>query len=315
MIAISGTKVSSIPTPAMSPLVTSPVTTGLATPRACSSAVAPSVTGPEKRESRRSCSGAATVVVIWKTAHMTAAKTSGPPIRLSTTRSSRSLAVRRTCADRTTARPTAASTQPKRSSAASKSSSPSGWDRGTGGVALSRSVTSAARRSEPMRRRGSRPTTGAPTASAKAAASTRTPRAAATSSMVKAMTTRTSISRSWPARYRLRVRWVASATTTTTSGRSHGGTSTISARVSSSSGDIASSEYAPGRSTRSYAGPLAPWGRQTPRPTSTVVPGQLPMVRRAPVRTLKRVDLPTLGAPARATTGEPLGATPAPASA
>ena len=43
--------------------------------------------------------------------------------------------------------------------------------------------------------------------------------------------------------------------------------------------------------------------RQTPRETSTVVPGQLPIVTRAPVRALNRVDLPELGAPARETTG------------
>ena len=50
-------------------------------------------------------------------------------------------------------------------------------------------------------------------------------------------------------------------------------------------------------------------GRHSPRPTSTVVPGQLPIVRRAPVRALNSVDLPTLGVPAKATTGAPAGAT------
>jgi len=43
--------------------------------------------------------------------------------------------------------------------------------------------------------------------------------------------------------------------------------------------------------------------RQTPRETSTVVPGQLPMVTREPVRALNSVDLPVLGAPTSATTG------------
>jgi len=42
---------------------------------------------------------------------------------------------------------------------------------------------------------------------------------------------------------------------------------------------------------------------QMPRDTSTVVPGQLPIVTREPVSALNRVDLPVLGAPTSATTG------------
>ena len=43
--------------------------------------------------------------------------------------------------------------------------------------------------------------------------------------------------------------------------------------------------------------------RQMPRDTSTVVPGQLPMVTLDPVSALKRVDLPVFGAPASDTVG------------
>ena len=45
-----------------------------------------------------------------------------------------------------------------------------------------------------------------------------------------------------------------------------------------------------------------------PRLTSTVVPGQLPICALAPVRPLKSVDFPALGAPTSAITGAPSGA-------
>src|ERR1035437_7373956 len=102
------------------------------------------------------------------------------------------------------------------------------------------------------------------------------------------------------------------------SGRSSTGPSCSRPRVNCSSGECASRLYAPGRSRRVIASGSWSWAqvqfsqsqvgvarvvRQTPRETSTVVPGQLPVVTRERVRALKSVDLPVLGAPTRATTG------------
>ena len=78
MMAISGTNVSSIPTPAMRPSTTKPSTRLPPSPTASKAAVVTDVTGPVKNASSAPCSGAATVVVRAKTAHMTPRKITGP---------------------------------------------------------------------------------------------------------------------------------------------------------------------------------------------------------------------------------------------
>ena len=67
-----------MPTPPMRPSTSRPVMRGWLKPMASSPARAQSLKGPETSVSTPSCSGAATVVVIWKTAHITAKNSNGP---------------------------------------------------------------------------------------------------------------------------------------------------------------------------------------------------------------------------------------------
>ena len=75
---MSGAKVRTMPTPPMRPSTSRPVMRGWPKPMASSPARAQSLKGPETSASRPSWRGAATVVVIWKTTHITARNSSGP---------------------------------------------------------------------------------------------------------------------------------------------------------------------------------------------------------------------------------------------
>ena len=79
------------------------------------------MTGPLKNQSSACCSGAATVVVSWNTAHIAARKSSGPHTDDSATRSKRSDQRTRRSSVRWTATDTASSIQVNRSSARSNS--------------------------------------------------------------------------------------------------------------------------------------------------------------------------------------------------
>ena len=230
-----------MPTPAIRPSTTSPSIQVPVNPSAPKPASARSVTGPENSVSKKSCSGAATVVVIWNTSHITARNSSGPQTGARATRSTRSDSVAgsspsvRDAASRTDA------TQPNRSSARSRSSAQHGCGRGRGSGSSRTRPTASSSAARPSRRRGSRPTTGQPSAVPRAAASSAMPWRSAMSRMVSATTTRCGCSRTWATRCRLRARWAASASTTTTSGRSSGSDSSRS-RVRASSGDSGSRE-------------------------------------------------------------------------
>ena len=95
-------------------------------------------------------------------------------------------------------------------------------------------------------------------------------------------------------RLRLRSRHVASATITVASGSAK----QTKSRATSSSTELAISEYVPGRSTRMKFLSLCLY---LPCALVTVFPGQLPVCCFSPVRLLKTVLLPTLGLPASAT--------------
>ncbi len=252
---ISGTNVSSMPTPAIRPFTTNSCAQLPPSPTAWNSHVAPRVTGPENSVPSPSCSGTATVVVSSKTHHITARNSRGPATRAVAQRSMRSVTVTRTPSRTSVARPAARSIQAKRSSAtANSASSPAtsrgssrgpprtpsdgGTGRAAGTGASSAWSTAAATPSMPSRRRGSSSTTGTPSSRCRAEADTSIPRRVATSAMVRATTRRCGCSRSWATRYRLRARCAASATTTTTSGRSSAPTS--NSEVSASSGECAS---------------------------------------------------------------------------
>ena len=274
--------------------------------------------GPETRASSASCSGAATTVVIWNTSHMTARKSSGPTTGAVATRSRRSLhvgAVERSD-ERTVA--IAACTHRKRSSSSANGSSASGPSASgpsagepcmvpggrsrtrAGGADWARaSATARPSTATSERRRGSTATTGTPSAVCKAEGSTSMPRRAATSSIVRATTTRCGCSRIWASTYRQRARFDASTTAMTRSGRVSTGASSRS-RVSSSSGDTGVRLAAPGRSS-TVAGAAPGSYVHEAFATSTVVPGQLPSCWRAPLTWLNSVDLPTFALPTSAT--------------
>ena len=191
MKVISGTKVSSMPTPAIRPSTNSPCSQPSASPTAASRAVAPSETGPLNSESSASWNGAATVMVTWNTTHITPRKSSGPITGAVAQRSIRSDRLARAAPASVVAEVTAAAIQPKRSSSAARESAVASVRARAGSSSLpSPERTVAASASSPVRRRGSMPTTGQPSACASAPGSTVMPRRAATSSMVRATTTR-----------------------------------------------------------------------------------------------------------------------------
>ena len=221
---------STIPTPPMSPSTSRPVTSQWSGRmlRAASD------TGPVMNASNPSCSGPATVVVIKKTAHITARNRIGPSTGCSTTRSTRWLSGSPTFSWLTAT-----------FSAASKSAkrwSTSALGRivcGSVCIAFATAPSSASRFS---RRRPLTLTTGMPTTRDSAEVSMLMPCCLATSSLVTPTTTRYGYSAIWNARLSPRAGAVASTNTTTTSGRSHGGHSTSISRVNSSSGLIGSKE-------------------------------------------------------------------------
>ena len=184
--------------------------------------------------SNPSCSGPATVVVMKKTAHITARNRIGPSTGCKTRRSARWLS-----GSPVSVRETAAF------SAASKSTKR--WSRSAlgrmvrGSVCIAR-ATSRSSASKFSRRRPLTLTTGMPTSCESADVSMLMPCCLAMSSLVTPITTRYGCSAIWKARFSPRAGAVASTSTTTTSGRSHGGASTSISRVNSSSGLIGSNE-------------------------------------------------------------------------
>ncbi len=123
MMAMSGTNVSSIPTPAMRPLTTNPSTRLPPRPTAANAAVVTEVTGPVKNASSAPWRGAATVVVRANTAHITARKMTGPRTGAVAQRSIRSDHVWRCPCARVVARAVVSVTQVKTASARARSSS------------------------------------------------------------------------------------------------------------------------------------------------------------------------------------------------
>ena len=266
MIAIRGTNVSSIPTPAIRPSTTNPSTRLPPRPIAPSARSAAVVTGPVKKASSAPCRGAAALVVSVKMPHITARNSSGPTTGAVTQRSTRSVHVRRTSWLRVVAACVVSVTQANSASAWARSSSAAsvscssarsvtahdvqsagqasqhppnpGSMSGRGRGPASTSATAAAR-PVTSRRRGSSRTTGTPSRSDSARSSMLTPRRAATSVIVTATTTRTGSSRTCAASTSERARCAPSQAITTASTRS---VSCSSSAVRASSGDCGSKE-------------------------------------------------------------------------
>ena len=293
MIVITGRNVSKVPTPETTPSTTSPCNQCASGATLSSHSRKP----PPKRTftnwSSQSCIGAANEVVAWNTAQSTPSSTTVPAKGAVTTRSIRSVMVGFSASRSTTWLMTSAA-QLRRRLASLRSSKSTGT---TSGAGCSRAASMAACTSAThLPERGITGITGAPTNSASLATFTLMPRRSATSGMVNATTKRTGVSRNWLNRYRHRARLDASTIATTTSTPSR----TTMSQVSSSSGETGLRLQVPGRSSNSMGRPPM---ATSALPTSTVVAGQLPILRCTPAMRENSVDLPTLGRPTSATTG------------